>query len=91
MKDAEIISQSPLPTKVKVRDEDVKVSPSRVMDFPDAMREVLNNVKIRRSDWPAGVYGVLKDGMLTLHNDTGDHSWLVSSGDLEGENWETTN
>lgn len=61
-----------------------------MLDFPEAMSEVMNNMKVRRSDWPEGIYIMLKDGFLMIHKEDGDHQLIVSSADMYGENWEVT-
>lgn len=60
------------------------------MDFPQAMSEVLNNMKIRRNEWPDGVYVMIKDESLIIHNETGDHSWLIQKVDLYAEDFMVT-
>lgn len=57
------------------------------MDFPEAMRKVMEGKKVRRNDWPKEVYCHLNQGVLTIHNETGLHSWIISEGDMDGENW----
>lgn len=73
-------SKSPVPVRIPIR---------AVMEFPEAMQEVINNMQVRRRSWPAGTYGMLKDGMLIIHLEDGDHTWSVSEGDLFAEDWET--
>lgn len=60
---------------------------SITMDFPEAMREVLNKGKVRRIEWPDGDYGLLKDGWLTIYTKGKFHTWLVSDGDMEAQDW----
>lgn len=60
-----------------------------MMDFPDAMREVLNNMKVRRNDWADGFYVYVKDEFLCIHKDDGsDHAIYFPKEDLYAEDWE---
>lgn len=77
------VSKSPVPKKVVV-------TPTRVLDFPQAMQEVINNMKVRRNEWPEGVYGELSNGMLCINLNDGIHTWMVSEADLYAEDYETT-
>ena len=77
--DAEIISTSPLPTP----------KPS-TMDFPDAMRQVIGGKRITRNEWnDKNIYGYLSSGFLALYKDSKINQWIVSYGDLMGEDWVT--
>lgn len=60
---------------------------SRQLTFPDAMREILLNKKITRSSWTNGDFCLLKDGFLEIYTKGGYHQWLISDGDLEGNDW----
>ena len=63
------------------------VSAPRTMDFPDAIKQVIAGKKVARISWGNEDYGFLKDEWLTLSNEKGYHTWLVSQGDLEGQDW----
>lgn len=65
-----------------------EVGESITMSFPDAMREVLNGQKIRRLSWETqSDHGLLKDGWLSIFTKGGFHTWSVSDGDMEGQDW----
>ena len=65
-----------------------EVGQSITMDFPSAMREVLKGKQVKRLSWEsASDHGVLKDGWLNIHTKGKYHQWLVSDGDLEGNDW----
>lgn len=56
------------------------------MDFPDAIREIMNGNKVRRESWPVGEYGFMKEPYLMVMRD-GEHKWTVTDGDFEGKDW----
>ena len=59
------------------------------MDWPDAMRAILNGKKIRRRSWAnAELYVVMTDGWLKHRTVTGEmHQLTVCRADLEAEDW----
>lgn len=57
------------------------------MDFPDAMREVINGKKVARVSWSHQDYCLLKDGWLTIFIKGEFHTWSVNDGDMEGQDW----
>lgn len=65
------------------------MSKTILMDFPEAMEQVIMGNKIHKLEWlDEQIYGCLKDGFLTLHLADGtDRKWLVSDGDLMGEDY----
>lgn len=65
-----------------------KQGESITMSFPDAMKEIIKGNKVRRLSWESDSdHGLLKDGWLTIHTKGKFHSWLVSDGDMEGQDW----
>ena len=75
-------SHSPIPTKVPV------IPSIELLSFFDALKEVLKGNKITRASWePQLCYGLLNNGILTIFVKGSFHSWTVSDGDLEGEDW----
>ncbi len=62
---------------------------SKQMDFPEAIRQIIDGNKVTKLEWDDNkYYGVLKDGFLMLHKpDDEFYKWLVSDGDLEGTDW----
>lgn len=75
------IKQSPAPTIGKP-DE-------KRMNFGEAMEQVVQGKKIHKLEWEdRDYYGYLKEGRLTIRS-TGnaEHDWIVSEGDLLGEDY----
>ena len=70
------MASSPLPKKVVF------------MDFPDAMRAVMNGEMVRRASWPEGEFVFLADGWLQIEKN-GTHRWWISDGDFMGDDWVT--
>lgn len=64
-----------------------KKGESITMSFPDAVREIINGKKVARISWGNEDYGFLKDGWLTIFTKDTFHTWSVSDGDLEGQDW----
>lgn len=62
--------------------------PPKQMDFSDAIRELMNGKKIRRQVWPVDEHGFFQDGFLNIARN-GNHRWIISEGDLRGEDWIT--
>ena len=61
---------------------------SITMDFPDAIREIMNGKKVRRITWPEADYGVLKDGWLEIFTNNAFHVWKVSEADMiDAHDW----
>ena len=60
-----------------------------LVDFPSAIRAVTSGHKITRAEWGDDeYYGVLRDGLLMLHKPDGFYTWMVSDGDLMGQDWQ---
>ena len=57
------------------------------MDFPDAIREIMAGKKVARVEWGNNDYGLLKGEWLTIFTKGKFSTWLVSQGDLEGQDW----
>jgi len=60
---------------------------ARTMSFPDAIKEVMRGKRVTRISWGNKDYGTLKDGWLTIFTKDTFHRWLVSDGDMEGQDW----
>jgi hypothetical protein len=59
------------------------------MDFPTAIKKVIEGQKITRVSWNNTDYGFLgQDGFLSLYKngETFTH-WYVNDGDLKGQDW----
>ena len=75
------MNESPVPKEAEVV---IEVG----MDFPSAMREVLDGKKITRKEWEdKDSYGVLESDFLMIKNSTGLHQWIVSEADLRATDW----
>lgn len=57
------------------------------MNFPDAMREVLNGKSITRRDWKEACVCKLKDTYLCIFIRGEWHPWIVNDGDMSGVDW----
>ena len=64
-----------------------------LMDFPDAIRKVIDGKRIARVSWNNADYAFLKDGWLVVfHKKEGEkiadfHKWLINDGDLGADDW----
>jgi len=85
----EEITSSPLPFKINTEKDIIDITPTEEMNFPDAIREVINGKKIFRLEWlDKGFYGFLNGETLSLHKPDGaSYKWIISSGDLTAEDW----
>lgn len=61
------------------------------LNFPDAMREILNGKRITRKSWETNdVYCCLKDTFLMIHKSDGKYyTWTVNDGDMSAIDWIT--
>jgi hypothetical protein len=77
----EITSSSPVPQK--------NTNTPVTMDFPAAIREVINGKLITRLEWANGDYCLLQDQWLRIFTtkDQKFHDWLVSEGDMVTSDW----
>ena len=65
-----------------------KQGESITMSFPDALKEIMNGKKVRRISWSIeSDYGVLEGDWLSIFTKGKIHTWSVSAGDLEAEDW----
>ena len=70
------------------RPRPARISTAEEMTFPDALRKVMDGRKITKIEWKDNnIYGCMKDDILTLHNNGKDFQWIISSGDLMGDDW----
>jgi hypothetical protein len=79
------------PTKpIDVEETEIKETYIPVLDFPDAIREVIAGKKIHKREWKdKNYYGVKEKEFLMLHKPDGKlYQWIISEGDLLGEDWE---
>ena len=66
-------------------------TPNKTMSFPEAIKAIIDGKKITKLEWnDPEVFGVLRDGLLMLYGpDEEWHKWIISDGDLTGEDWVT--
>lgn len=62
-------------------------SKPQTMSFPDAIKQIIKGKKVARVSWGNDDYGFLKDAWLTIHTKGTFHTWLISDGDLESNDW----
>jgi hypothetical protein len=59
-----------------------------LLTFPEAIVELIKGRKITRDEWnDVNEYGVLADGLLTIHTKGVFNKWLVNDGDLLATDW----
>jgi len=79
--EGETISQATLTPAPKIEDKPM------TMDFPDAIREIMNGKKLARVEWGNNDYGFLKGEWLSIFTKGKFFTWNVSLGDMEGQDW----
>lgn len=59
------------------------------LNFSQAIAKVLDGKKIHKLEWKdKGFYGFLNGERLQLHKPDGkDYDWIISQGDLGGDDW----
>ena len=59
------------------------------LDFPDAMRAIINGDKVTRLSWKSNkIYGFLNIRFLSLHKlDKKNYQWIINDGDLFATDW----
>jgi hypothetical protein len=58
------------------------------MDFPNAIRKLIEGYKIARVTWNNTDYGFLDVGWLSIcRNGEVFKTWAVNEGDLKGQDW----
>ncbi len=88
-------SSSPLPTQVKPASMSPSSSPlppkpaTKTISFAEAIDEIRRGKKVTKIEWGnAGFYGFLHEARLRLHKpDNSLHDWMVSEGDIIGNDW----
>ena len=66
----------------------VETQNQQTMSFAAAMNEVLRGEKVRRISWPdQDVHIFLRSDVYHIHNEKGDHRFLLSPGDVLGDDW----
>ena len=83
------IAKSPTPAQVEESPTE-KPEQLQEMSFFDALKTVVKDgSRIHKIEWGnRDYYGELKDGILKLHKPDGSwYDWILSDGDLTGEDW----
>ncbi len=63
----------------------------KIMDFPDAIRQVINGEKIRRISWTdTNDYAFLREDFLAIFTKGEFFKWTINDGDLLGKDWVIT-
>lgn len=60
---------------------------ARTMSFFDALRKIQEGKSVQRVSWGNNDYCFLKEGTLNIFTKGNVHSWIISDGDMEGEDW----
>lgn len=65
------------------------MKPRNYTTFPEAIKAVIDGKKITKQEWDdPEYYGLLNGEFLMLHKPYGTfHQWIVSYGDLTGDDW----
>ena len=64
-----------------------EVEAQRLMDFPDAIREVMIGKRIQRLEWHDSEFGFIRKDFLTIHRNEEDFNWIVSAGDMQATDY----
>jgi hypothetical protein len=85
-------TQTPLPTSPLPKSPQ-PVEADYSMDFPQAIKEVINGKKITREEWEnKNIYGFLNKDILSLHKeDNINYQWIINDGDLIADDWKVIN
>jgi len=62
-------------------------SKPQTMDFPDAIKQIINGKKVARVSWGNTDFILMKDAWLSIYTKGAFHTLLVSDGDMEGEDF----
>ena len=75
--DQEMESASPVPENATL-----------VLNFTEALNAILSGSKVTKEDWDdEDIYGFIDNDQLMLHRNNKDHQWVLSKGDIEGEDF----
>ena len=86
--------QSPIPPSGDDGKRDELIGANNVgMNFPDAMREVLNGKRVIRQSWIGApeypTFCELREGYLKVFLKGEWHQWIINDGDMSGIDWMT--
>lgn len=72
-------TKSPKPPTTKAK---------KKMTFMEALEEVLKGKSITKLEWKnRDTYGLLKYERLQLHKGKDFYDWIISEGDMRGDDW----
>lgn len=61
----------------------------KLIDFYEALKYVNVGKRITRKEWNnQEIYGFLQDSVVKIHQDGKIDNWIISVGDLTGEDWQ---
>ena len=65
------------------------VPQAMTMSFADAIKAIQTGKRVTRIAWANDDYCYLdeKDDYLSIFTKGSNHTWMINSGDLEGEDW----
>lgn len=77
---------SPLPKEVNPKQV-------KLLTFPEAMQVIIEGRKVHKLEWKhKDYYGFLNGEILSLHKPDGhNYKWIISAGDLMGEDYVARN
>lgn len=75
-------TMTPLP-----KNQPKEESKAQTISFPDAIKEIIKGKKVSRISWANTDYCLLREGWLTIWTKGAFHTWSVSDGDMEGQDW----
>lgn len=60
------------------------------LDFYQALRKISKGATITKREWTDEkvFYCFLLDGILMIHNESGDHTWVISESDMNGQDYQ---
>lgn len=68
------------------------ISPNSILSagnevgFLKALEAIMDGKHVTRHEWPAGYYCLMHNSRLCIHTDQ-MHTWIISDGDMAGEDW----
>jgi len=78
-------------SKLKASPVPLKVFPSEVItrfDFPTAIKKMTEGERVTKLEWnDKSCYGLVRSGILTIYRNGQFHQWVISDGDLAGQDW----
>jgi len=66
-----------------------KKKEKEIFNFPTAVQHLIDGKNISKKEWEdENIFGSLKNGELIIRNEGNiDNTWVLSEGDLTGEDW----